>query len=156
MKNIQDNIDALENQSDAPIEPGIEPDADDAAPQSDPYREFMADRRTLRYEDTPENKRKLYDYLLKFEPPLPLTAPALYLAFDELRKQEQIELTPFARPATPDMKTAGQKSEEERAEAQSSSPDIEQQAKIAARMFRDSKREMIHHRNGRRVGGQTG
>jgi hypothetical protein len=49
--------------------PGPDPkdgDADDASA----YREFLADRRTIRYGDTEGNRSKLLDYLLRFDPPL--------------------------------------------------------------------------------------
>src|SRR5258708_7969897 len=97
---------------DAPGSPEPQGDDDDA----DAYREFLADKRTMRYDDdVPANKRKLYDYLLKYRPPLPKSQAALYLAFDELRKADKLELIPLA-PEQTDELTAGEAKQAEEAE----------------------------------------
>jgi hypothetical protein len=60
------DVDADAPEAEETDAPGPDPkdgDADDASA----YREFLADRRTIRYGDTEGNRSKLLDYLLRFD-----------------------------------------------------------------------------------------
>ena len=112
-----------------PVAPEPEPqDGDDADDDhaENAYREFLADRRTLRYEDNASNRRELFDYLLNFSPPLPETPAALYLAFDELRKDDKLDMMPLAPEKTPDDLTEAEVKADKQGE-----PDPEQISKDA-------------------------
>jgi len=146
----------LENDYDAPEQEAGELDAGSPAPQdsdddADAYDEFVADRRMLRYEDTPANRRKLFDYLLKYRPALPETPAALYLAFDELCKDDKLELIPLA-PERTDERTAGevQAEEAEGAEPDPTQNETTKSANAMTAMFRKRPR-MVRFKNGAQV-----
>jgi hypothetical protein len=149
----------LENDYDALEQEAEELDAGSPAQDSDDdagaYDEFVADRRTLRYEDTPANRRKLFDYLLRYRPALPESSAALYLAFDELRKDDKLELIPLAPEKSPCMRTAGevQAEEAERAEPDPTQNETAKSANAMPKMFR--KGSFARYKNGRKVGAQV-
>ena len=152
MKTELENYDAPDtDEVDAPGSPDKNGGDDDA----DAYREFLADRRTIRYEDNADNKRKLFDYLLTFSPSLPETPAALFLAFDELCKDDKLELIPLAPPKSPDMRTAGEVQAEEAERAKPERTESESEVAEVLKMFRKRQSgEFARYKNGRKTGAQ--
>jgi hypothetical protein len=147
MKSELENYDAPEEQAEDVDVPESSEPQDDADGADDAYREFLRDRRTIRYEDNASNRGELFDYLSNFSPSLPETPAALFLAFDELCKDNKLELIPLAPPKSPDMRTAGevQAEEAERAEPESQS-DIAKDARALLKTFR--KGSFARYKNG--------
>ena len=140
---------------DAPGSPETHDSDTDDADVSDAYREFLADTRTIRYEDSADNKRKLYDFLQEFTPPLPKTPAALFLAYDELCKNNELELMPLARERAADERTAGEvKAEEAKRAKYEPAQTVAKDAKAVSKMFRRRQNELVRYKNGRRIGAQ--
>ena len=57
-KEFEYDYDAPEQEAEETDAPGS---ADDDADEADAYRQFLADRRTVRYEDTKSNRRRLFN-----------------------------------------------------------------------------------------------
>lgn len=137
-------------------------DVDDA-PNEPAIRQFLADRRHLRFEDTDGNWEAIEEYLAAHD--LPVTVCSLALSFEQLSESGELELTPLGRERTADEKTEGELKAEE-AERTKSNPApgsksaekaTVQSAREMTAMFRKRQSgEFARYKNGRKIGAASG
>jgi hypothetical protein len=148
MKTELESYDAPEQEAGELDAGSPEQHSDDDA---DAYRQFLSDRRTIRYEDTPANRRKLFDYL-KYRPALPESPAALFLAYEQLCEADELELTPLAPEKSPDMRTAGEVQAEEAEQAEPTQIDVAKDATTMSKMFRTRQRgTLTRFKNGAQI-----
>lgn len=127
---------------------------DEAGPNEPAIREFLADKRHIRFEETDSNWEAIERYLQQHD--LPVTVCSLALSYEQLSESGELELLSPGRERTADEKTEGEVQAEKQKQAEperTSENEIAKDARATLRMFQERTHgTMTRYRNGARVG----